>query len=121
MTKGERIREQREKFGLTPSELAAKIDVSKQNMYKYENDIITNIPSDKIELIAKVLNISPAYIMGWTNTPRTENKPDDIELEEDLIIYNRNGKVIKKKISKDKMDMLTSMLDAIPEDDNPDL
>ena len=65
MTKGERIRIQRERTGLTSSELAAKIDVSKQNMYKYENDIITNIPSDKIELIAKYLNVSPAYIMGW--------------------------------------------------------
>ena len=49
------------------------------------------------------------------------NKPDDVELEKDIIIYNRNGKVIKKKISKEKMDLLTSMLDAIPEDDNPDL
>lgn len=121
MTKGERIQEQRKKMGIAQSELAAKIDVSKQNMYKYENDIVTNIPSDKIELIANVLNVSPAYIMGWTDNPQKENKPDDIELEEDLIIYNRNGKVIRKKISKEKMDMLTSMIDAIPDDDNPDL
>ena len=30
-----------------------------------ENNIITNIPSDKIEGLAKVFNISPAGIMGW--------------------------------------------------------
>lgn len=28
-------------------EFADKINVSKQTLYKYENDIITNIPSDK--------------------------------------------------------------------------
>ncbi len=72
MTKGERIHLQREKLGLTQSELASKIDVSKQNMYKYENDIITNIPSDKIELIAKVLRVSPAYIMGWEESPSND-------------------------------------------------
>nr|WP_242843822.1 MULTISPECIES: helix-turn-helix transcriptional regulator [Clostridia] len=35
------------------TELAEKIGVSKQTLYKYENNIVTNIPSYKIELIAK--------------------------------------------------------------------
>lgn len=69
MTKGERIKLKREQRGISQNELALKINVSKQNMYKYENDIITNIPSDKIELIAKALNVSPAYIMGWEDEP----------------------------------------------------
>ena len=79
MTKGERIQEQRKKIGMAQNELAAKIDVSKQNMYKYENDIVTNIPSDKIELIASVLNVSPAYIMGWTDNATTEKKKKPID------------------------------------------
>lgn len=65
MTKGERIRISREKKGLSQIELAERIGVSKQNMYKYENNIITNIPSDKIETIAEILEVSPGYIMGW--------------------------------------------------------
>ena len=44
------------------------IGTSKQNIYKYENNIITNIPSDKIELMAKIFNVSPCYIMGWDQT-----------------------------------------------------
>ena len=58
MTKAERIRILREDRGISQVELAERIGVSKQNMYKYENDIITNIPSDKIESMAKVLNVS---------------------------------------------------------------
>lgn len=67
MTIGRRIKELREKHGMSQVDLADKISVSKQTLYKYENGIITNIPSDKIESIAKVLRTSPSYIMGWDN------------------------------------------------------
>lgn len=70
MTKGERIRISREKIGLSQVELAERVGVSKQNMYKYENNIITNIPSDKIESLAEILGVSPSYIMGW-NSPES--------------------------------------------------
>ena len=66
MAMGKRIKELREKRGLSQVELADIISVSKQTLYKYENDIVTNIPSDKIELIAKALAVSPSYLMGWT-------------------------------------------------------
>lgn len=65
MNKGERIRQLRESLNISQTELAAKIDVSKQTLYKYENNIVTNIPSDKIEAIARALNVSPSYIMSW--------------------------------------------------------
>ena len=65
MTKGKRIKAERERNGFNQTEFAEKIGVSKQTLYKYENDIVTNIPSDKIEIIANTLGISEAYIMGW--------------------------------------------------------
>lgn len=67
MTVGERIKELRLKLGVSQVDFADKINVSKQTLYKYENDIITNIPSDKIEKIADVCGVSPAHIMGWDN------------------------------------------------------
>lgn len=65
MTVGERIKEVREKTGMSQVDFADKINVSKQTLYKYENNLITNIPSDKIEAVAKVGGVSPAYLMGW--------------------------------------------------------
>lgn len=67
MTVGERIKEIRTKLGMSQVSFADKINVSKQTLYKYENNIITNIPSDKIEAAAKLGNVSPAYLMGWEN------------------------------------------------------
>ncbi len=65
MTIGERIKNIRDKLGMSQVDFADRINVSKQTLYKYENNIITNIPSDKIESIAYIGNVSPAYIMGW--------------------------------------------------------
>lgn len=68
MSKGERIRLRREQLNIGQTELAKRIGVSKQTLYKYETDIVTNIPSDKIEELAKALSTSPAYIMGWEDS-----------------------------------------------------
>lgn len=72
-----RIKQLRHKEGLTQTDLAKLIGVSKQNLYKYENGIITNIPSDKIEALAQALNTTPAYLMGWED----EEKVLPIEIE----------------------------------------
>ena len=66
MTVGERIKKVRNKLGMSQVDFADKINVSKQTLYKYENNIITNIPSEKIEAAARLGNVSPAYLMGWT-------------------------------------------------------
>ena len=65
MTVGERLKSLRIQKGLSQVEFADKINVSKQTLYKYENNIITNIPSDKIEASAEILNTTPAFLMGW--------------------------------------------------------
>lgn len=67
MTIGDRIRERRKTNGLSQEDLAMALNTTKQTIYKYEQGIINNIPSDKIELIAKALNCSPAYLMGWAD------------------------------------------------------
>ena len=47
------------------TELAKKVGISKQSLYKYEKDIVTNIPSNIIEKLSRALDTTPAFIMGW--------------------------------------------------------
>ena len=68
---GERLKALRLKSGLTQEEVGRHAHISKQTLYKYENGIVTNIPADKIELLAAIYSVTPAYIMGWA-TPTTE-------------------------------------------------
>ena len=65
MTVGERIRSLRKREGISQTELAQEIGVIKQTLYKYETGIVTNIPADKIEAMARALGVTPGFIMGW--------------------------------------------------------
>nr|DAD85668.1 MAG TPA: helix-turn-helix domain protein [Siphoviridae sp. ctP6113] len=65
MDKGSRIKAAREAAGLTQEELGTLCGTTKQTIFKYENNIVTNIPTDRMEKIAEVLNVTPAYLMGW--------------------------------------------------------
>lgn len=71
MKTGERIRQQREYMQITASELAERVGESKQTIYKYENGIVENIPLEKLEAIAKVLDCNPADLTGWNDGLRT--------------------------------------------------
>jgi transcriptional regulator with XRE-family HTH domain len=75
-TVGKRIKEKRNEMGMSQVDFAKAIGVSKQTLYKYENDIITNIPSDKIESAARLCNVAPGFFMGWnTNDVRNSQQP----------------------------------------------
>lgn len=73
MTVGKRIKKVREDKGLTQEYIAKKVGVAIQTIYKYENEIVTNIPLDKLEKIADALNTTPGYLMGWEN--QSEKNP----------------------------------------------
>lgn len=69
MTTGDRIKEMRIRMNRTQTEVADACEISKQLLYKYENDIITNIPTDRMERIAKELETTPEYLAGWVDDP----------------------------------------------------
>lgn len=66
---GYRIKSKREMLGISQTDLANKVGIAKQTLYKYENNIVTNIPSDVIEKLSYYLECSPAYLMGWEEIP----------------------------------------------------
>ena len=65
MDRGSLLKSLREAKQLSQTEAARHARVSKQTLYKYENNIITNIPYDVIERMSALYEVSPAYIMGW--------------------------------------------------------
>lgn len=65
MTKGEKIKAAREAAGLTQEELGRLCGTTKQTIYKYEIGKVTNIPLERIEAIAKAVDVTPAYLMDW--------------------------------------------------------
>lgn len=75
MTTGDRIRSARKAKEMTQTELANRLHISKQLMYKYENDIIKNIPMDALKEIARVLEVSPSYLADFDDESTTADIP----------------------------------------------
>jgi repressor LexA len=70
----------RKEKGLTLDELALAVGTSKQTIHRYENGIITNIPHDKILLLAQTLGVSPGELMGWDKKTGAQNASGVIPL-----------------------------------------
>ena len=68
-----RLRTKRIENNLSLQDVAEKLGVSKVTVSRYETLDITNIPSDKIEGMAKLYNTTPAYLMGWEDKKEKEN------------------------------------------------
>jgi transcriptional regulator with XRE-family HTH domain len=70
---GERIKQRRLELGYTADTLAKLLNKNRATIYRYENGDIENMPIDVLEPLAKALNTTPAYLMGWQE-PHQENK-----------------------------------------------
>ena len=79
MSVGLRIKIAREQKNMTLDEVAKRCETTKQTIYKYENEIVTNIPYDKIVLLSKALDVTPSYLFGWDEK---ENSPSELQLTE---------------------------------------
>ena len=78
MTTGEKIRSARNKSGMSQTELANHLGISKQLVYKYERDIVKNIPMDILKDIARILDISPSYLADFDDMSVTTFNMDTI-------------------------------------------
>ena len=59
------ISERRKALGLSYQKLADLTGLSKSTVQRYETGAIKNLPVEKLPLLAKALNTSPSYLMGW--------------------------------------------------------
>lgn len=74
---GSRIKDRRLELGLTLDELASKVGYSdKSTLSRVENGK-TDMPLKKLDKIAQVLDVTPAYLIGFT----PEDIPDGLNKE----------------------------------------
>ena len=69
MTTGERIKRLRKDLGLSADELGKMIGKDRSTIYRYERGEIENATVDVIPRLAKALQTTPQYILGWDNKP----------------------------------------------------
>ena len=70
MTVGERIKQKRIDLGLSQDELAKKVGYrSRSSIQKIE--CARDLPLNKVDKMARALECSPSFLMGWEEIPQT--------------------------------------------------
>ena len=124
MTIGDRIKARRVQIGLTVDQVADRIGKNRATVYRYESNDIEKFPLDILPPLAEVLNTTPAYLMGWsdsTDPEKTKNqaqtevipfKPDNRNV---LRLAGRDGSYLERTLTDDQLKALTAILDQMPD------
>ena len=106
MNIGKIIRDRRKELGLLQSEVATSVGVTEGTISRWESGDIGNMRRDRIYKLAKVLQLNPAEIMGFTEQELrsfeegdllayASTDPDAIEL---LELYRKMDRHDKKRV-----------------------
>ncbi len=71
MTVSERIRAQMTLCNLSYGELAEKAGLAKSAVHRYATGLTDKVPTEALEKLARALGVTPAYLIGWEDSPRT--------------------------------------------------
>ena len=89
-----RIRERRKELHMTQDELARRAGYGDRSAIAKIESGTVDLPQSKIELIAGILNVSPAYLMGWSDAKPVINS----KAEKLLSIFNELNNIGKDKV-----------------------
>ena len=87
MELGERIKETRKSKNISVEQMAKELGVSKTTVYRYEDSTITKIPVNVFDQICKILEVSPAQLMGNTPNNNKETLPQEFYNPQDAMEF----------------------------------
>jgi transcriptional regulator with XRE-family HTH domain len=108
-----KIKELRKEKGLTLEQVGNIVGVGKSTVRKWETGMIANMKRDKIAALAKALDTSPTYLMGW----QEEQKKNDIQA--DIILRMRTDNEFMSaveslyKLDKEQFESINNMLHTL--------
>lgn len=81
---GDRIRNRRIELGLSVEDVAKKLGKNRATVYRYESNDIENLPTTVLEPLSKILDTTPAQLMGWNDLDTI--KTDIVKIEKGIKI-----------------------------------
>ena len=69
------MKKRRKEIGFSAEKVAERLGVSPATIYRYEKGDIEKVPVDSLAELAKILQTTPAYLMGWEDQPTPAPSP----------------------------------------------
>ena len=92
------IKSRRKELKLTLKEVAERLHVSEGTVSRYESGEIQNMGIDKIASLARALECSPGYLMGWEKKPAEVLRQDDPKKDRLLAFYESFNSAGKEEL-----------------------
>jgi transcriptional regulator with XRE-family HTH domain len=117
MNIGLRIKEKRKELKMSADELAKRLGKDRSTIYRYEKGDIENLPLDILEPIAKALDTTPQYLMGWSkeievNPVKVAERHFEMIMDEDLSEIFEDFKSLDAKKRKIVKDLIRSLAET---------
>ena len=108
MTVGDRIKMRRKDLGLTAEDITATLNISRATLYRYESNEIEKLPVTILEPLAKALQCTPAYLMGWEDYPfqLKEMAEKETEKRASMVPVEDSNIRLEKALENKKMKIL---------------
>ena len=102
MNVGQRLKKRRKELGISADKLGEALGKDRSTIFRYEKGDIEKLPLDILEPIAKELQTTPQYLMGWETVRKKNDVLSDIvlKLNEDMELLEIVDKISKLDIEK---------------------
>ena len=74
MTFGERLKQLRIENKLSQEDVAKQVGLTRPTIHRYEHGIITNVPPENVQKLARFFGVSKPYMMGWSEDPSSNSE-----------------------------------------------
>lgn len=99
-TLNKRIKERRQQLGLTLLQIANSLGVKEATVQRYESGEIKNIKHETIYELAKILQCTPSYLMGWDENTSSFNENNE------AAEFNRNFENLTEENKKKVLEIM---------------
>ncbi len=112
MNVGQRIKQRRKELRISADTLGEALGKDRSTIYRYEKGDIEKLPLDILEPIAKVLQTTPQYLMGWQEVQKKNDILSDIilKMNEDMELLSMVETL--SKLDFEKREAVKSVLNA---------
>ena len=105
MNIGKRIKQRRKELGMSADKLGEVLGKDRSTIYRYEKGDIENLPLDILQPIAKALNTTPQYLMGWNDNNSNKPAPPITLTEGEQLLLN-----LFRQVPEDKQQYVLDMI-----------
>lgn len=110
----ERIRKAIEETHLSYGELSKLTKIPKSALHRYATGETGKCPIERIEAIASATGVPASYLLGWEDTPSSDESLALIPTENTIHITRRTGVKSQYTLSDEQVDIVERMIKQMP-------